>query len=109
MNFVCTLLAETTLEVRIENAQSDTFESNIGSPQGDSISGPLFTLYLNEAPQQIKDEIQKEPIDYRDTSLRWVEMTESNIPEEIVYADYCDFITKIEKRRKGHMRKQKKY
>ena len=47
MNLVCTLLAETTLEVRIENAQSDTFESNIESHQGDSISGPLFTLYLN--------------------------------------------------------------
>ena len=49
LRILSTLLAETTLEVRIENAQSDTFESNIGSPQGDSISGPLFKLYLNEA------------------------------------------------------------
>ena len=48
LRILSTLLAETTLEVRIENAQSDTFESNIGSPQGDSISGPLFTLHLNE-------------------------------------------------------------
>ena len=27
-----TLLAETTLEVKMENAQATTFESNIGSP-----------------------------------------------------------------------------
>ena len=46
-----TLLAEATLEVKVENAQATTFESNIGSPQGDSISGPLFTLYFNRALQ----------------------------------------------------------
>ena len=45
------LIAETTLEVKVENAQATTFESNIGSPQGDSISGPLFTLYFNRALQ----------------------------------------------------------
>ena len=79
-----TLLAETTLEVKVENAQATTFEYNIGSPQGDSISGPLFTLYSNRALQQIKDEMQKEPIDCRDINPRWVEQMESSIPEEIV-------------------------
>ena len=54
-----TLLAETTLEVKEKNAQATTFESNIGSPQGDSVSGPLFTLYFNRAFQQIKDQMQK--------------------------------------------------
>ena len=85
-----TLLAETTLENKVENAQATTFESNIGSPQGGSISGPLFTLYFNRALQQIKDEMQKEPIDCRDINPRWVEKMESSIPEEIVYADDCD-------------------
>ena len=91
------LLAETTLEVKEKNAQATTFESNIGSPQGDSISGPLCTVYFNRALQQIKDEMQKEPIDCRDINPRWVEKMESSIPEEIVYADDCDFITEIEK------------
>ena len=45
------ILAETTLEVKVENAQTITFESNIGSPQGDSISGPIFTIYFNHALQ----------------------------------------------------------
>ena len=91
------LLAETTLEVKEKNAQATTFESNIGSPQGDSISGPLFALYFNRALRQIKDEMQKKPIDCTDINPRWVEKMESSIPEEIVYADDCDFITEIEK------------
>ena len=92
-----TLLAETTLENKVENAQATTFESNIGSPQGGSISGPLFTLYFSRALQQIKDEMQKETIDCRDINPRWVEKMESSMPEEIVYADDCDFINEMEK------------
>ena len=81
----------------MENAQATIFESNIGSPQGDSISGSLFTLYFNRSLQQIKDEMQKELIDCRDINPRCVEKMESNIPEEIVYADDCEFTTEIEK------------
>ena len=81
----------------MENAQATTFESNIGSPQGDSISGSLFTLYFNRTLQPIKDETQKEPIDCREINPRWVEKIESSIPEEIVHADDCDFITEMEK------------
>ena len=94
LRILSTLLAETTLEVKVENSQATTFESNIGSPEGDSISGPLFTLYFNRVLQQ---ETQKEPIDCRDINRRWVEKMESSIPEEIVYADDCDFITEMEK------------
>ena len=80
----------------MDHARTTTFESNIRSPQGDSVSGPIFTLYFNRTLQQIKDEMQKEPIDCRDINPRWVEKMESSIPEEIVYADDCDFITEIE-------------
>ena len=97
MRILSTLLAETTLEVKVGNAKATTFESNIRSPQGECISGPLFTLYFNRALQQIKDEMEKEPIDCRDINPRWVEKMESSIPEEIVYADDCDFITEIGK------------
>ena len=81
----------------MENAQAITFESNIGSPQGDSISGPLSTLYFYIGLQQIKDEMQKEPIDCRDINPRGVEKMGSSIPEEVAYPDDCDFITEIEK------------
>ena len=41
--------------------------------------------------------MQKEPIDCRDINLRLVEKMGSSIPEEIMYADDCDFTTGIEK------------
>ena len=93
------MLADTTLEVKIENAEASPFTSNIGSPQGDSISGPLFTIYLNHALQQIRNKMQEEPIDVRDINLQWIEKTESNIPDMIVYADDCDFITEIDEKK----------
>ena len=45
------LLDETTLEVKVENAQAATFEPNIDSSQGNIISGSLFTIYFNNALQ----------------------------------------------------------
>ena len=90
------LLADTTLEIKIQNAEACPFTSNIGSPQGDSISGPLFTIYLNHALQQIRNKMQEEPIDVRNINLQWIEKRESNIPDMIAYADDCDFITEID-------------
>ena len=55
LRILSVLLAETTLEVKVENAQATTFESNIWPTQGDSISGLLFTLYFNRALQEIKN------------------------------------------------------
>ena len=114
LRVLSTVLAETTLESKVENAQATTFESNIGSPQGNSISGPLFTLYFNRALQQIKNEMWKEPIDCRDMNPRWVEKMESSISEEIVYADDCAFLAennrkslKIYQKAKEIMKKQK--
>ena len=91
------LLAETTLEVNIDKAQATPFKSNIGSPQGDSISGPLFTIYLNNVLQQLNNNMEREIIDVRDINLQWVERKNSNIPRRMEYADDCDFITELEK------------
>ena len=40
VRFIRRLLSKTTLEIRVEGATATAFESNIGSPQGGSISGP---------------------------------------------------------------------
>ena len=40
------LFTNTTLEIRLQEAKTETFESNIGSPQGDSLSGITFNIYL---------------------------------------------------------------
>lgn len=39
------LLAETIHEVKAKKLQETPFESYTVSPKGDSISGPLFTVY----------------------------------------------------------------
>ena len=67
------LLADTTLEVKINGAESISFYSNIGSPQGDSISGPLFTIYLDDVIKMIKDKIEKEQMDCRDINKQLLE------------------------------------
>ena len=40
------LLTNTTLEIKMANVKTKPFESNMGSPQGDGLSGVLFTVYF---------------------------------------------------------------
>ena len=88
------LLSDTIIEVKIEGAQTNAFIANIGSPQGDSISGPLFTIYLYD---QLERAIQQEILDVRDINPKWIKMINSSLPNEMINADDCDFLTEIEK------------
>ena len=73
------LLSNTTVEVRIKGAVSKEFTSNIGSPQGDSYSGPQFTMYFEESLKEVRAE----------TNITG----EEDIPEEMIYADDYDHLT----------------
>eukprot|EP00494_Astrolonche_serrata_P007030 UN07055 len=44
----------------------------------------------------IKDKSEKQPIDCRDINKQLLEKIKSEIPDEILYADDCDFVTEIE-------------
>ena len=101
------LLCDTTLEIKMKDAISTPFISNIGSPQGDSISGPMFTCVLNEAIKEIQEEVEKEPIDVRDINKKYREMIDSHLPAEMEYADDCDFITEIKKKKDAQLQKCK--
>lgn len=85
------LLTNTRLTVRLENAQSKPFTTNTGSPQGDSLSPILFTVYLECAMRELRARLIRPDID-------------RGLPPEIGYADdqdfisrSADFINKIEK------------
>ena len=91
-----TLLTETTLEVKAENAQTTTFEYNINITQEDSISGSLFRIYFNNALQPPRETMRKEPIDIRGVNPQWIERMKSNLPDKMMYADVGDFITELE-------------
>ena len=87
------LLSNTTLEVKIKGAITSPFISNIGSPQGDSISGPLFTTYFEEALKTVRVQVQIG--------------NDSDLPEEMIYADDYDHLTE-NKRKKELFRKEVK-
>ena len=52
------LLANTTLEIPIKGANTVTFQSNVGSPQGDGISGPPFNIYFEAALKDLRNTIE---------------------------------------------------
>lgn len=95
------LLSDTSLEVKVKGAKSTPFESNIGSPQGDGISGPLFTIYFENHLKEMRQEIENEPIHVTDINPKWIEQRYSCLPKEMTYADDCDFLTEDERIKKA--------
>ena len=76
------LLSDTIINTRINGATKEKpFESNIGSPQGDSLSPFLFSIYLENALKEVRTILPRPTSDF-----------EKTLPTEIVYADDVDFI-----------------
>lgn len=67
------------------------FESNVGFPQGDGLSGPLYTVYLEEALKDVRKELNYTPSHHEYTRQN---PTVANPPPELIYADDTDFITR---------------
>ena len=80
----------------MKGAVTTPFESNIGSPQGGSISGPLFEIYFENALKDVRDDIKT----FKASAN--IEEIDTALPDEIIYADDCDFITE-EDRIKKHI------
>ena len=75
------LLSNTNISIKVNGATQELpFLSNIGTPQGDSLSPVLFILYLEAALKEIRDLPDKK---------------EDHLPSEIAYADDVDFVSLI--------------
>ena len=48
------LLSNTTLTIKMKGAKSETFKSNIGSSQGDGLSGKLYTVYFEASLKELR-------------------------------------------------------
>ena len=82
------LLSNTSIEVQIKGATTKAVETNIGAPQGDSYSGPLFTMYFERALREVREAVG-------------IDLENMELPEEMIYADDYDNITiEIEKQDK---------
>jgi hypothetical protein len=79
LRMVHVLLDKTNLQAKIERALSDPFDTNLGAPQGESLSPVLFVVYLELAMRQLR---ATTPIPPEDLAL----------PTEAIYADDTDFI-----------------
>ena len=76
------LLSNTIINTKINGATKEKpFESNIGSPQGDSLSPVLFSIYLENVLKEVRTILPRPTSDF-----------EKTLPTEIVYADNVDFI-----------------
>ncbi|GFR81412.1 very-long-chain enoyl-CoA reductase [Elysia marginata] len=76
------LLSNTTLKVKISGANTEEpFLTNIGTPQGDSLSPVLFIIDLEQALKNVRSTLDSPS-----------NTAEAHLPNEIVYADDIDFI-----------------
>ena len=76
------LLYNTKMATKIKGAKENmSFLSNIGTPQGDSLSPVLFIIYLEHALKEIRSTFPILEPDYQE-----------NLPREVIYADDVDFV-----------------
>ena len=61
---------------------SQPFNSNIGTPQGDCLSPVLFAIYMEHALKEVRKAIPETH-----------SMFEANNPSEIIYTDDIDFVS----------------
>ena len=106
IRLVSYLLWQTTLEVKMNGiSETISFESNVGAFQGDSLSGPLFTLYFENALKDLRTALQiplqyehdysildENRIDVYDHDHGYTNAIPS-IPDEMIYADDGDFLS----------------
>ena len=108
MRFIRLLLSNTTLEVKVQGAKQELFGTNVGSPQGDGISGPLFNVYFEKALRQLRLDISEHtpppnadhqynnpnrqvPAPTVESDSDEEDVMNTAIPPEMVYADDADF------------------
>jgi len=83
VSMISYLLRHTTLEVRLPGFKGEVFNTNRGTPQGDSLSPVLFVVYLEAALQDVRLILSPRPQLDLDLAL----------PSDTEYADDVDFLS----------------
>ena len=80
------LLSNTSLCVKVHGKRGKSFTTNVGSPQGDSLSAILFNIYYEAALKSVRSKSEEPP--EKDAIL--------GIPSEMQFADDLDFFSTSE-------------
>ena len=72
------------------------FTTNIGSPQGDGVSGCLFIIYFEMAMRDVRHAMYDKQIE---NEHAYAARSIGTLPEELIYADDADFIADSKEKR----------
>ena len=79
------LLKDTKLQIKMSDIEPTTFNTNIGSQQGDGLSGVLFNIYFENSLRKLREELDKISPELS-TTIKY-----QNPPNELKYADDAGF------------------
>ena len=73
MRILRVLLSDTNLEITIKGGNTKPFQSNIGSLQGDAVSGPFLTIYFECYLRKFREEVKSIQASICDINDHWLE------------------------------------
>ena len=82
------LISNTTIAVRTNEFTSEPFTSNLGSPQGDGLSGTLFNIKFETALRKVRSKVNMQNPEIEHSYCEKIPQP----PNELIYADDCDFV-----------------
>ena len=83
------LISDTSMELRINGTKErPKFGTNIGTPQGDGLSGMLFNIYFEDALRHVRQLLEEGSNKTEDHTY-----AVDDKPKEFVYADDSDFLS----------------
>ena len=80
------LLSNTTITVKFGNHEPETVKTNVGSPQGDAISGKFYNVEFENALRPLREILNKS-----EPQIEHSYCMKSSLPTEMEYADDSDF------------------
>ena len=90
MRMIRILLSNTTLELKMKDTETEMFKSNIGSPQGDGLSGLSFDVYFENSLRKVRFKMISNSALVEHS---YIKIKTELISEESIYADDANFMT----------------
>ena len=85
LQMIKVLLNKTSLTIKMKSVIATPFYANLGSPQGDGLSGVLFTVHFEHALRALRTHLnESSPVAVHQTPNQ-------HPPSEVEYADDADF------------------